>query len=82
MSMIHLVIIAAVVIGLLPAWIARRKGHNFYIWWAYGALLILVALPHSLLLGTGGHKTCGYCRASVKADATHCPQCGYEFIEF
>jgi|GEM_PF-4194373 hypothetical protein len=37
-------------IGLIPALIAQAKGHSFLIWWGYGAVLPIVALPHALLL--------------------------------
>lgn len=30
----------------------------------------------------GGKKKCGYCRSWVNASESHCPRCGYEFIEF
>jgi hypothetical protein len=30
----------------------------------------------------GGRKKCGYCRTWVKASSSHCPKCGYEFIDF
>jgi hypothetical protein len=39
----------AVVIGLIPAIIAKKKGRSFFVWWVYGALLFIVALPHALL---------------------------------
>lgn len=43
------ILIFAVLIGLLPAYIARKKGRSFGLWWIYGALLFIVALPHALL---------------------------------
>ena len=42
------------VIGLLPALIASSKGRNFFLWWLYGALFFIIALPHSLLLKGAG----------------------------
>ena len=39
-----------IVLGLIPAFIARSKGRKFYDWWFYGAALIFVALPAALLL--------------------------------
>ena len=44
------VFIIAGLIGMLPAAIARSKGRSFVNWWIYGALLFIVALPHSLLM--------------------------------
>lgn len=76
------IVVLAVMAGVVPAFIASRKGGNFFKWWAYGAFLFPVALPHSLLIGMGrvlARKRCGWCRSSVPADAEYCPKCGYEF---
>lgn len=37
-------------LGLLPATLARSKGRSFFLWWFYGASLLVVALPHAILL--------------------------------
>jgi cytochrome c-type biogenesis protein len=37
-------------LGLLPAWLAYRKGRSFWTWWLFGATLLPVALPAALLL--------------------------------
>ena len=37
-------------LGLIPAAIASRKGRNFFDWWFFGASLLPVALPASILL--------------------------------
>jgi cytochrome c-type biogenesis protein len=39
--------------GLIPAAIAHRKGRSFVDWWFFGAALIFIALPVSLLLKPG-----------------------------
>jgi hypothetical protein len=39
----------AVLIGLIPAIIARKKGRRFVPWWTYGALFFIVALPRRVL---------------------------------
>ncbi|MET0605850.1 MAG: hypothetical protein ABWZ80_05300 [Beijerinckiaceae bacterium] len=44
------IVFSLALVGLLPAYIASRKGENFALWWIYGAILIFVALPHALLL--------------------------------
>jgi hypothetical protein len=36
-------------IGLIPAFIAKRKGRSFWGWWAYGTFLWLIAIPHAIL---------------------------------
>lgn len=41
---------AFILLGLIPAAIAKRKGRSFVLWWFYGATLIVIALPHALLL--------------------------------
>ena len=70
----------AVLIGLLPAVIARSKGRSFVAWWLYmGAALFIVALPHALLfkpLEGHGERKCAYCAELVKEEATACRYCG------
>jgi hypothetical protein len=44
------ILVLAIVIGLIPAKIAHDKGHNFWQWWAFGALLWIVATPMAILL--------------------------------
>ena len=44
------VIATAVLIGLVPATIARRKGRDFLAWWFFGAMMFVFALPAALLL--------------------------------
>jgi thiol:disulfide interchange protein len=47
---ILIVIIAATILGLIPAFIARMKGRNFLDWWFFGAGLFFVALPAALMI--------------------------------
>ena len=42
-------VILVLLLGLIPAVIAHRKGESFVVWWIYGAALFIVALPHALL---------------------------------
>jgi hypothetical protein len=44
------ILFVAILIGLLPAYLAQKKGRSFGLWWIYGALLFIVALPHALLM--------------------------------
>ena len=37
-------------LGLIPAFIAMRKGRDFARWYVYGTLLFLIALIHSLVI--------------------------------
>ena len=43
-------IATAVLVGLVPATIARRKGRDFLAWWFFGAMMFVLALPAALLL--------------------------------
>lgn len=83
------VILIAIVIGLLPAFIAQSKGKSFMLWWLYGAGLLIIALPHSLIMKADaksletaaiadGGKKCHYCAEVVKAEATVCRFCQRE----
>ena len=79
----------AVLIGLLPAFIAQSKGKSFLLWWVYGALLFIAALPHSLLMKADskklesdaiadGGKKCPHCAEIVKMEAKVCRFCQRE----
>ena len=50
MKTLGLYLLVSVLLGLIPATIAQRKGWPFLTWWVYGALLIVIAFPHSLLV--------------------------------
>lgn len=38
------------VLGLIPASIARKKGHSFALWWFYGWMLFLVSMIHVMFI--------------------------------
>ena len=42
--------LAMVLVGWIPALIARTKGRNFMTWWIYGGAFFAIALVHSLLI--------------------------------
>lgn len=44
------ILLFSALLGLIPALVASRKGGSFPLWWLYGFLLLIVALPHSLLM--------------------------------
>jgi hypothetical protein len=68
-----------VVIALIPAIIAKTKGRSFMLWWLYGFLLWIVALPHAIIIKTvpsKDTKRCLFCAEIIKVDANVCRFCG------
>ena len=81
--------LVAILIGLIPAAIARNKGRSFVGFWIYGALLFIVALPHALIMKANmkavedqaiasGGKKCPHCAEIIKAEAKVCRFCSRE----
>jgi len=48
--MLFIVFISLTILGLIPAYIASRKGRRFIDWWFFGAGLFPIALPMAILL--------------------------------
>ncbi|WP_218580120.1 zinc ribbon domain-containing protein [Pseudomonas sp. 8Z] len=67
----------ALILGFIPATIAALKGRRFFVWWIYGALIFIIALPHSLFASI--LKRCPQCKESAQRDANICPHCRTAF---
>lgn len=46
----YILIPIGALLGLIPGKLAASKGRDFATWWAYGFLVFIVALVHSLLI--------------------------------
>ena len=68
-------IVIALVIGPIPAYIAKRKGRNFKRWYIYGVVFWIVAFVHSLFLSDHSGIKCPACGNWIKENATVCKYC-------
>ena len=82
--------IAVILLGLIPAAIAAIKGRSFLLWWFYGTILFIVALPMAIFIKkrnssdirkgkeiTIPFKYCRHCFKEITLQySASCPSCG------
>jgi len=83
-------LLIGIVLGLIPAAIAKTKGRSFVLWWIYGSALFIIALPHALIMKPDrpaleermmveeDRRKCPFCAELIKAEATVCRFCSRE----
>jgi hypothetical protein len=68
--------IAAVLLALIPAIVAAKKGHSFYLSWFFGFVLFIVALPCALMVGEAPYGKKQSWSGAEEPNTKECPQCG------
>ena len=68
------ILILGAILGVIPGAIAARKGRSFVLWWLFGSLLFIVALPMSIILKPA--RQCPECAGGVDKKARKCRHCG------
>lgn len=68
------ILLFIILMAMLPAFIASKKGRGFIGWFIYALLLWPVAFIHALVMGDRS-TLCPACKEPVNEDAEICPHC-------
>ena len=74
---ISTLLVLALLLGLIPAVIARGKGGSFFLFYILGVVVWPLALLISVIMADHRRK-CPYCAESIRPAATVCPHCQRE----
>jgi hypothetical protein len=78
-------------LGVIPAYIAGKKGHSWFVWYIYSVFLFPIAFFQSLFLEqteevknfimkNNGYYECPFCKEFIKIHASVCPHCQRDLL--
>jgi len=60
-------------LAFIPAFLAKRKGRSFFLWYLFGAFFFFPAIIAVFLVSA--LRKCPYCIKKIHKDAIVCPHC-------